>query len=403
MGKFCLWVFGAFGALMIFAAENSPSKTASNLSAWVEYFDIVEVSPEWLKSGSADTWGVVVGIIIVVVSLGFVSWSWISRKLSDKPENNKKPTETIKQDTQTHEIRDWNILNAIEWWEQFTGHRKENAEVLEFFSVLRQMARDRAITVWGRANSEYRRPSTYTEPLQEIPREHWGNHDFDTMRYVHAENENMIRDAATPPGSGTVTVGTRYVDLLLTSQEVKEKWPASNSAGVETVEDNQKAVTQKYNLMIEHKEGRRDYQQLDIMSDGSRYWTYRISILKEEGERIDNLKVDLSEIEPRHMNIKGLPQPFHVTHRNTPGESNNPVVRVGNVPRFFDIISIPENLKKPMAVIFANTFPNSPIMPNNEYKLIINVVVDENLILQKQYKLVRNSDQITNYRFIEVH
>lgn len=271
------WVFGTIlgkgGLLYINSIGYHPENWIVEILKKIEFVISMEASA-WILSG-------LFGLILLISEIRFKWLEWIA---------SKKPTETIKQNSQTHEIRDWNILNAIEWWEQFTGFRKENEEVLELFSVLRQMARDGAITVWGRANSEHRSPSNYTEPLQEIPKEHWGNHDFDTLRYVYAENEGMIRDAATPPGSATVSVGTRYVDLRLTSQEVKEKWPESNSASVETVEDNQKAVSQNYNLLVEHKEGHPDYQQLDITSDGSRYWTYRISILKEEGDPIDNLQ-----------------------------------------------------------------------------------------------------------------
>lgn len=67
---------------MIFAAENSPSKTTSNLSAWAEYFDFVKVSPEWLKSGSADTLIMWLGFIILLVVFGLASWAWLTKGAS---------------------------------------------------------------------------------------------------------------------------------------------------------------------------------------------------------------------------------------------------------------------------------------------------------------------------------
>ncbi|MDH5763783.1 MAG: tetratricopeptide repeat protein [Nitrospinota bacterium] len=119
---------------------------------------------------------------------------------------------------------DWNIRDALEWWEKVTGLNRGDEKVLGFFSDLRQSACDGNITVWGRSNSEHRHPSQYTEPLLPIPAEHWTHikNVFDTMRYINAKNEDMIRDAATPPGTDSIPVGTRYVDLRLSSTEVKK-------------------------------------------------------------------------------------------------------------------------------------------------------------------------------------
>ena len=62
-------------------------------------------------------------------------------------------------------IRDWNIRDALEWWEKATGLKMEDVEALDFFRDLRQEASDGHITVWGRPNSEHRNPSEYTEPM----------------------------------------------------------------------------------------------------------------------------------------------------------------------------------------------------------------------------------------------
>ena len=122
--------------------------------------------------------------------------------------------------------RDWNFRDALEWWEQVTGLNRGSRKILDFFSDIRQAACDGNLTVWGRANSEHLTPSEYTQPLQPIPAEHWTHVDneFDVIRYVYAKNEDMIRDTATPPGTDSIPGVTRYVDLRLTSTEVKENF-----------------------------------------------------------------------------------------------------------------------------------------------------------------------------------
>ncbi len=154
----------------------------------------------------------------VVAIVGWVIY-WHKSKKDPNP-----PQVTGRDGESAVSQRDWNIRDALEWWEKVTGLNRGDGEVLDFFSDMRQAACDGNITVWGRANSEHRTPSQYTQPLQPIPAEHWthAENEFDVMQYVNAENEDMIRDAATPPGTDSIPVGTRYVDLRLTSAEVKE-------------------------------------------------------------------------------------------------------------------------------------------------------------------------------------
>jgi len=73
MGKWKVfgWVFAGLGALLIAAAEISPEQAVSNLSGWAIFLGISDV-PGWLASDSADTWGMVIGIIVVLGSLTFI-------------------------------------------------------------------------------------------------------------------------------------------------------------------------------------------------------------------------------------------------------------------------------------------------------------------------------------------
>ena len=120
--------------------------------------------------------------------------------------------------------RDWNIRDALEWWVQVNGFNMGDGEVLDFFTNLRQEAMDGNVMVWGRLNSEHRSPSGYWEPLQKIPPEHWGNNIFDDIGYLQADDrdDERVRSLATPPGTDHVPPGTRYVDLHVSSKEIRK-------------------------------------------------------------------------------------------------------------------------------------------------------------------------------------
>lgn len=80
---------GFIGAVMIFTAEISPDEVTSNYAAWAKKLGIDEV-PAFLVDPSVDTWGLVIGCILVIISV--VSF-FLNKK--DKTQSKKDPDTAI--------------------------------------------------------------------------------------------------------------------------------------------------------------------------------------------------------------------------------------------------------------------------------------------------------------------
>jgi hypothetical protein len=179
---------------------------------------------EWLGASKPwiEEWGLtLIGALLTIILTGFEAW-WqpVKRGWESLFGNVVNPTAPPL-------IRDWNMQQAMHWWNEHIGEAAGKDPVV-FFSELRQFARDGTIKIWGRPECVGLTLSDYPDrPYEMIPPEHWRDYDFDWMRYIFGDTEELIREAMTPESD---VIAERYADLCVTSTEVKALWPAASTS-----------------------------------------------------------------------------------------------------------------------------------------------------------------------------
>lgn len=129
----------------------------------------------------------------------------------------KKTIETINQDNQTHEFRDWSIRDALEWWVE-VNDKVLLRDGIQFFDILEQLALDGEIMVWGRPNNTH-------QPWEKIESRYWRDYEFDGMRYIYIKNNDEVAKTSTEPRITARVNDIKYFDLRVTSRDIKQKWP----------------------------------------------------------------------------------------------------------------------------------------------------------------------------------
>jgi hypothetical protein len=80
---FIKYILPCFGALLVLATATSPGVATSNLSAWLQFFGIDKV-PEILADQSADSWGMAIGFILVLIGITSIFLNKRSNKANGK-------------------------------------------------------------------------------------------------------------------------------------------------------------------------------------------------------------------------------------------------------------------------------------------------------------------------------
>lgn len=168
------------------------------------------------------------GVFALIVGLADLKYDWTGQ-LQRKFNKSLKTVESVVLP------RDWNIQDAIEWWERFANKKKEE-DGIEFIDTLSQLAQDGVedggITVWGRPNALH-------HSWEKIDKGYWKNNRIEPLAYFYATNKNAVRDISTHPKVGADATAIQYFDLRVTSTEVKKKWPKESKRHYLSDEDTE--------------------------------------------------------------------------------------------------------------------------------------------------------------------
>ena len=183
---------------------------------------IVEMAaPQFWSDAPKWVWEVMLWVGIALILAGPVWWSLaklnlqfqspVVRRQIEQPNSREAASEPSR-------ARDWTMRQAFQWWVD-TLNKNAGEEGLEFFRPLRQAAVDGRVTVWGRRDIGMLGIDAFDfKPLEKIDLDFWKDNDFDSVRYIFADDDDMARKTGTDPDGG---MGTRYFDLMVSSQEVK--------------------------------------------------------------------------------------------------------------------------------------------------------------------------------------
>ena len=184
--------------------------------------------------------GVFSGVAALLAGLADLKYDWTGQI----QRNFNKSIETVKSKVWP---RDWDIQDTLEWWYKTTGFKKGDAETIDFFDILSQLAQDDledgGITFWGR-------PDALHHSWEKIDKDHWKNNRIETLGYIYAADKDAVRNIPTYPKIGHENTGTKYYDLRLTSAEVKKKWPKESKRNYLSDEDTELGTAIHYMAMF---------------------------------------------------------------------------------------------------------------------------------------------------------
>lgn len=118
--------------------------------------------------------------------------------------------------------RDWNLSQAYDWWASTTGG------VGEFSSELEQAAHEARVRIWGR-NCHFEEAI-----FEEVPCTHWRRSRIDMHEAIFSSSEGVddeyiLENSQTQKRSIHGINLVQYRNLMVSSREIKELWPAENT------------------------------------------------------------------------------------------------------------------------------------------------------------------------------